>query len=78
VHIYYLIDYPLTEVGESLEYGKKIFKSTVDEAEVVFKNAPFDYLYLAGEDYYKGRNFCEGSSANCGYHGESESMETSL
>lgn len=59
VHIYYLLDYPLTEVGQSVEYGRKIFKSTLDEAEAVFRNAPFDYLYLAGEDYYKDASFAK-------------------
>ncbi len=59
VHIYYLIDYPLTEVGESVEYGKKIFRSTLDQAEQVFKSAPFDYLYLAGDDYYKDAAFAK-------------------
>lgn len=59
VHIYYLIDYPLTEVGQSVEYGKKIFHSTLDEAEALFKHAPFDYLYLAGEDYYKDAAFAQ-------------------
>ena len=59
VHIYYLIDYPLTEVGESVEYGKKIFRSTLDSAEQVFKTAPFDYLYLAGDDYYKDAAFAK-------------------
>ncbi len=57
VHIYYLIDYALTEVGQSVEWGTKVFGKNLDEAESIFKNAPFDYLYLAGEDYYKDASF---------------------
>lgn len=59
VHIYYLADYRLTDVGQSVEYGKKIFVSTVESATRIFKNAPFDYLYLAGEDYYKDATFAK-------------------
>jgi hypothetical protein len=59
VHIYYLMDYPLTEVGQSLEYGKKIFGRALDDAEKVFLKAPFDYFYLAGEDYYKDAAFAK-------------------
>ena len=57
VHVYYLIDYALTDVASSVEYGNKLFKSTLEEAGTVLKNAPFDFLYLAGEDYYKDASF---------------------
>jgi hypothetical protein len=57
VHIYYLIDYALTEVGQSVEWGTKVFGKNLDDAELFFKTAPFDYLYLAGDDYYKDASF---------------------
>ena len=42
---------------KSIEYAKKIFGTTLNEAEHVFKTAPFDYLYLAADDYFKDVQF---------------------
>ena len=57
IHIYYLIDYPLTEVSQDLDYGSKIYGLKTDEAANFLKTAPFDYLYLARESFFKGDLF---------------------
>jgi hypothetical protein len=57
VHIYYLIDYPLTEVSQDQNYGSKIYRLKTDEAANFLRAAPYDYLYLAREDYFKGDLF---------------------
>ena len=48
-HLYYLIDYPITELGQSREWDTKMNQ----EPEAVFKeslkHAPFDFLYLAND-----------------------------
>jgi len=77
VHIYYLIDYPLTEIAQSVEYGKKVFHSTLDETMLLFKNAPFDYLYLAGEDYFKDAAYANDQMKILGIMGATEAWNPS-
>jgi hypothetical protein len=73
VHIYYLIDYHLTEIGQSLEYGNKMYHANLNEAELLLRNAPFDYLYLANEDYYKDLSFANDQAKIAAIYKRTES-----
>jgi hypothetical protein len=48
-YIYYLIDYPLTNYTTVREYEKAIATKDIPLALTLFRNAPYHYLYLAGD-----------------------------